>query len=495
MTNETGVTLASRNQTNAPLLTSTAATSVLNECEHLPERVTEYRVYSVRWMILAAVALSNFTNAFCWICFASVSTLTNEYFNSENASFYLSYIFIFATIPIALLAIPTSDVIGLKNSIWIAAACNGVGNIIRMASIFTDGYKLPLMYIGTAIAAFAYPWIMFLPPKVSGTWFPTNQRAIATAIGIMANPLGVMMANVISPLVINDPQHVPYIVYIVGIPAVLAMFISFIFVHRNTPAIPPAATSVKTSVPYWEGLKECFSNVQYLVILTVLGGGIGMFNTLYTVMNGMLCSSGYSTTISGTCAALMVTGGIFGSVASGIFVDRTKKFGLTIKVALTMAVIFGIGFVYLAYIPNITPLLILSAIVFGFFGLSAYPTGLELAAECTYPVSEGISAGFIVLAGQIYSVILGFGMNALSTKATGEREHIQTCYAKTTDTLFALDYWYANMFVAGIASSFALICLIFLRPVLKRTMADKLSSPSVVIEEGTPLSETTAIRS
>jgi len=35
----------------------------------------------------------------------------------------------------------------------------------------------------------------------------------------------------------------------------------------------------------------------------------------------------------------------------------------------------------------------------GFFGLALYPVCLELSVECSFPVGEGTSAGFLVLSG------------------------------------------------------------------------------------------------
>lgn len=38
--------------------------------------------------------------------------------------------------------------------------------------------------------------------------------------------------------------------------------------------------------------------------------------------------------------------------------------------------------------------------LFGFFGVGAYPIGLELAVEATYPVEESISTAFIFMSGK-----------------------------------------------------------------------------------------------
>ena len=58
--------------------------------------------------------------------------------------------------------------------------------------------RFPVGIFGQAIAAFAYPFIMFLPTKVfhlkilfvflsskvAAAWFPDNQRTLATTIGV-----------------------------------------------------------------------------------------------------------------------------------------------------------------------------------------------------------------------------------------------------------------------------------------------------------------------
>lgn len=58
-------------------------------------------------------------------------------------------------------------------------------------------------------------------------------------------------------------------------------------------------------------------NAEYLWLLLVMGGGIGLFNCLYTVMQQLLCPSGYGNTFAGICAALLIIGGVIGATVSG----------------------------------------------------------------------------------------------------------------------------------------------------------------------------------
>lgn len=44
--------------------------------------------------------------------------------------------------------------------------------------------------------------------EVAGSWFGENERALATTIGVMANPLGVLLANILSPQIAAKAAHV-----------------------------------------------------------------------------------------------------------------------------------------------------------------------------------------------------------------------------------------------------------------------------------------------
>jgi hypothetical protein len=56
---------------------------------------------------------------------------------------------------------------------------------------------------------------------------------------------------------------------------------------------------------------------------------------------------------------------------------------------------------------------------FGFFLLSSGPIGFQYGAEITYPIPEGTSNGFLLLAGQISGILFIFGMNSFKSSSTG----------------------------------------------------------------------------
>ncbi|EJW76717.1 major facilitator superfamily transporter [Wuchereria bancrofti] len=219
-----------------------------------------------------------------------------------------------------------------------------------------------------------------------------------------------------------------------------------------------------------------------------MGGGIGMFNCLYTVIQQLFCATGYSNSFSGLCAALMIIGGVFGASASGVFVDRTKLYEETMKVCMSLAVIFGVVFLQLSLHSDLSICLVITAFLFGVFGLASYPVGLELASECTFPVSEATSSGLVVLCGQIYSIIFVAITNLFARPLQQAYKNIQVCTVEdeTSSTAVPQDSSISVIVLSVIATLLAVLLVIFFKPIYKRMKAEK---NSLLVTNGKETSE------
>ncbi|KJH43180.1 transporter, major facilitator family protein [Dictyocaulus viviparus] len=423
-----------------------------------PETI-HLRVYARRWLILTVVALLNNTNTMSWIAFAPVSNYVNSFYG-ENSAAWFSMVYMMCTIPVGFFAMWTGRRFGLRSAILIAGWTNGIGGLVRLSSSFVPPkYRFPIGITGQAIAAIAYPFIMFLPTKVAGSWFPDTQRGLATTVGVMSNPLGVLLANIISPQMVRSPQHVMYLNIFTFVTSVVAMILATVGVNRSEPKVPPTFSASKPQMDFIPGLKACMMSKQYLILFFVMGGGIGMFNCLYTIMQELLCPSGYSNSFVGICAALMIVGGIIGAAGSGIFVDRTKMYEETMKLTLH---------------TDLVPFLAITCVLFGIFGLATYPVGLELSAECTFPVSEATSTGLIVLSGQVQSVLYVLIMKQFARPLKPERMDVQVCSVDASDTLNQpKDNTQAVMVFSLLAALLVLILVIFFKPTYRRIETEK----------------------
>uniref|UniRef100_A0A914KRK2 Uncharacterized protein n=2 Tax=Meloidogyne TaxID=189290 RepID=A0A914KRK2_MELIC len=477
-------------QKQVQIIDPVKAVNSLGECcEKDPaEQRISLKAYRRRWIVLFVVALLNNLNTMLWIAFSPISNHVDTFYG-RNSTIYFSAVYIFVTIPIGIFAI---------YSILIAAWANGIGAFIRLASSFfpddMTGFRFPVGISGQAIAALAYPFIMFLPTKVAAAWFPDNQRTLATTIGVMSNPLGVLLANLISPMIVGSCEHVKILNILFSVPSIILTVVASVAITSSEPKIPPTLSASKPSYPFIEGIKKCFTSKQYLVLLLVMGGGIGMFNALYTLMQQLLCPSGYSNQFSGFTSALLITGGVVGATGASFVVDRTKLYVETMKVSMAVAVGFGLVFLQLILHREMDIWILLACFIFGVFGLAAYPVGLQLSAECTYPVSETTSTGLVVLSGQIQTIIYLSVMKTLATPLqslyrkyevctllkVAEHDHLSsippTCghgnisinVADNEQTVEPMDFTLSVIVMSMIAAFIVLILLLLFRPKLRR---------------------------
>ncbi|EFO24695.2 major facilitator superfamily transporter [Loa loa] len=446
---------------------------IVSEMDPADHRIS-YRVYPQRWIVLAVVALLNNSNTMSWIAFASISNYVDVFYGMSKAANWFSLVFIICTIPIGLFGIWMSSSFGLRFAILIAAWTNGIGAAIRLISSFLPlqiRFPVGIFWTGSGCLCISVYY-------VAGSWFAENQRALATTVGIMANPLGVLMANVLSPQIVEAPVDVIIVNIITFVPSLLACLIATFCVTRSEPLIPPSQSAAQPQMPFLPGIKQCFTNKAYILLLIVMGGGIGMFNCLYTVIQQLFCATGYSNSFSGLCAALMIIGGVFGATASGMFVDRTKLYEETMKICMSLAVIFGVIFLQLSLHSDLIIYLVIMAFLFGVFGLASYPVGLELASECTFPVSETSSSGLVVLSGQIHSIIYVGITNLLARPLQQAYKNIQICTVEdeANSTAVPQDSSISVIVLSAIAALLAIVLVIFFKPTYKRMGAEKNNS-------------------
>ncbi|KHN86929.1 Uncharacterized protein Tcan_03201 [Toxocara canis] len=402
----------------------------------------------------------------------------------ERAANWFSLIYIICTIPVGAFAMWMGSRFGLRTAILIAAWANAIGGAIRFASSFLPlGVRFPVGMIGQGLAACAYPFIMFLPTKVAGSWFGENERALATTIGVMSNPLGVLFANLLSPQIVSKAAHVPIVNAVTFVPPLIACAIATFGVTRSEPKTPPSLSAAQTQMGFINGLRTCLTSRTYLILLLVMGGGMGLFNCLYTVIQQLLCPSGYSNPFSGLCAALMISGGTIGAAVSGTFVAKTKLYEETMKVCLSLAVVMGLTFLQLTLHPGLEWFIITTCLLFGALGLATYPVGLEMSAECTFPVSETTSTGLIVLSGQVQSILYVALMDMASRPLQPSHMHIQVCTTgEESEQVMPKDNTNPVIMFSVVATILVLILILAFKPTYKRLLAEHGNKK---IEQGT----------
>lgn len=369
-----------------------------------------YRLYGRRWYVLFVLFVLNVSNAMLWLSFAPIADYTAQYYSTTlNAINWLSVVYLLCYLLFGLPTMWILDVLGLRTGILLGAWLNGIGGAIRILSglkfVHKDSRFLVVM-IGQTLAALAQPFLLGSPTKLAAVWFGADERATANMIASLSNPVGVMIANILAPIIVIENSKIPWMLDFFSIPAFLGVAMATLGVCSSTPPTPPTASAEAKSEPFFLGLKKVIKNKAYLVLVVAFGSGIGLFTCLTTLLQQIICPRGYSDELAGIAGAVLIAAGLVGGALSGLYIDKTKKFEETAKVSYGLATMSCCLLTIVTHLSGQHILVILSCGLFGFFAFALMPVCLEVGVECTYPVAEATSAGLQWMAGQATGIVI-----------------------------------------------------------------------------------------
>ncbi|XP_042349634.1 solute carrier family 49 member A3 [Plectropomus leopardus] len=429
-----------------------------------------FKVYKRRWFVLLVLCLLNCSNATIWLTFAPVADQSAQYMKvSLEQINWLSLVFMVVAIPFSLGTTWMLDTVGLRVTMILGAWLNMFGALLRFLGTPPEEqfhYRYYFAMLGQLLGAFAQPLVIFTPTKLAALWFPEHQRATANMIASMSNPLGILLANIISPMVAGESKQIPDLLLAYAIPACIICFLATVGIRSSTPPTPPSASAESSSSePFIHGIKLLLKNKAYLLLLLCIGSGMAVFTCFSTLLEQILCVQGYTNEFAGICGALFIGFGIVGAGALGLYVDKTKNFIEATKINMSFTALSCIAFSVVSLMPQQKATVAAVCSLFGFFGFSIYPVAMELSVECSYPVGEATSAGLIFISGQVQSALYIIFLQAL-TKRLAEVP-LSTC----GDAVLS---WRVPMPVmAGLCSFCSCIFVIFFHTRYRRLEAEE----------------------
>ncbi|XP_025742936.1 solute carrier family 49 member A3 isoform X3 [Callorhinus ursinus] len=335
-----------------------------------------YRAYARRWVFLLVLSLLNFSNATTIVC---------AWLNFAGS--------VFRTLPFLFIEIQD---------------------------------PFPFLMGGQSLCALAQTLVIFSPAKLAALWFPEHQRATANMIGTMSNPLGILVANLLSPALVKKEEGIPVMLGIYIIPAGLACLLAITCLWESVPPSPPSAGAThSTSEKFLDGLKLLLRNRAYIILAVCFGGGIGIFSSFSVLLEQVLCVKGYSNEFAGLCGALFIGFGVLGALVLSLYVDRTKLFTEAVKIGFCLTSMVYVAFALVSQLQGQTFALATLCSLLGFFGFSVAPIAMELAVECSFPVGEGAAAGLVIVLGQAEGVLVMVLLTGLTTRRA--EPSVSTC--------------------------------------------------------------------
>ncbi|GMR62295.1 hypothetical protein PMAYCL1PPCAC_32490, partial [Pristionchus mayeri] len=438
-----------------------------------------YQQYRRRYWYAVVVIIINLSNAMSWISFAPISYHTNAYYDNDLAALLFNVIFMVFSIPFGFVAVWMIDKFGLRGGVYFGGLLNLIGNILRFIPSFDFVPKedrFAIAFTGQCIAAISQPFIMYLPTKLTGFWFPENQRNIFNTLTSMSNPIGIAIMYSLAPQIVNKkhPDNFFTLNLITLIAAVIAAATGVTVLSSEPPTPVSGSKAVNHDTPsFWAGIKKACKSRNFLVLCLALGGGVGLFNALYNNLQPALCSKGYNETYNGLMGSALILSGLFGAAFAGIITDMRKHWTeYVMKIAFVVATIGAASLTVAINYEKVEWWITLSICIFGFAGFALYPVGLETGVEITYPVAEATSTGLIIMSGQIQGVIYVAVTAILNQKATPHELGIQTCTDNLSEFGVIVGWKYSFIAWQVFIVILGLICIIFFRPKLRRMALD-----------------------
>ncbi|XP_043761832.1 solute carrier family 49 member A3 isoform X1 [Cervus elaphus] len=434
-----------------------------------------YRTYARRWVFLLVISLLSYSNATLWLSFAPVAdTIARHFLLSTEQINWLSLVYLVVSIPSGVVAIWVLDSVGLRWATTLGAFLNFSGSVIRSIPCMAIGTQDPFVLLlgGQSLCALAQTLVIFSPAKLAALWFPEHQRATANMIGTMSNPLGILVANLVSPILVKTEEDIPLMLGTYILPAGLAFLLATACLWESVPPTPPSVGAAQsTSLSFLAGLKLLTRNKAYIILAVCFGGGIGIFSSFLALLEQVLCVNGYSSEFAGLCGVFFITFGVLGAVALGLYVDRTKHLTEAIKIGLCLTSLACVAFAVVSQLQGQTIALAAICSLLGFFGFSVAPVAMELAVECSFPVGEGAAAGLVFVLGQAEGVLIMVLLTSLTVR------HAEPSVSTCRDGQGPLDWKAASWCSSSTPRTGACRPRLTPAPPFRRTNAQQLQQP------------------
>mmetsp|Transcript_11958 Transcript_11958/g.34263 ORF Transcript_11958/g.34263 Transcript_11958/m.34263 type:complete len:1330 (-) Transcript_11958:135-4124(-) len=212
-----------------------------------PGRQT-FKVYWQRWIMLYYMSVLNLLSD--WTCYsvAPISLLTEEAFGNIDPE-RLVVVFLGAN-AIATACEPMLLArLGLRRTVLLGSLLLMIGSIVKSGGLppimepsLEKGHAESSLYLGFFIVGLSQPLYQCTPALLSASWFPEEERTMATGVALNANQLGIGFAFIFGTLLVSRADDIPSYFGLLSQIATLC-FIGTLIQFDDAPPTPPSASA------------------------------------------------------------------------------------------------------------------------------------------------------------------------------------------------------------------------------------------------------------
>ena len=364
-----------------------------------------------------------------WLNYAPItSQVQNIMHVSEFQVVLLAMMFPLLYIPVSIPAGMIIDRKGWHYAVMVGAVITTGFSFLRL---FTGNYALVL--IGMIGIAIGQPFVLNAITKMTSTWFPTREAAMATGIATLSLFIGMLVAQAATPALLTalgeNQSGLRMLVLIYSLASLAGLTLFAIFARAKPPR-PPKRTEREIqeegAVINWSSVGRIFSIYDFRILCVIIFIGNGAFVGILQLLEKIMQPKHVSTGAAGNIGAVMVFAGMVGCIIIPALSDRVRKRKPFIVIAAVVAIL-GLFFfsamkghgVYGLNPGGVAPFFIIGGII-GIFLFAAYPLLLTFAEECTGHGLTGTATAILLLLGNAGGVIITLLMEWIKNATGGK---------------------------------------------------------------------------
>jgi MFS family permease len=355
------------------------------------------RLYPYRWVVLAVFMLVNVMVQVLWICYAPIATQAAASYGVRREDIdLLANLFMLVYLVISVPASWAIDTYGFKKAVGFGAFLMGAFGLLR--ALFPVNYTMAVA--GSVGISIGQPFLMNAFTKFAAVWFPQKHRATITGVIFLAVFLGIGLGEVLGPGLVSSigfaGMQLAY-----GAAAALSALL-FILLARSAPPTPASPPGGEVRALVLDSLKQILRNKDVYILSLALFLASGIVNGVFTLIDGLGKELSLTVDQGVTLTALLLVGGIVGSIAIPAISDawgRRKPVlvaAVVLAVPATLGLVLGRGFAFE----------VVCFFAMGFAVTGVTPVAYQYGAEITFPAPEGTSNGIFALVVQASGLLI-----------------------------------------------------------------------------------------
>lgn len=397
---------------------------------------SDIRPTKKRYLILVLFCLHSAINAAQWIYLSSITNTVAKYYRVDNMAInWTSMVYMLVYIPLVVPSTWLFERIGMRNSILLGSLGTSLGSLVKCFSCQPG--RFGLLMCGQTLVAISQLFVLSVPPRLASVWFPDDQVSLANACGVFGNQFGIALGFVVPQLVIRSPASgdeslaleatsaglFKLFVGIALFSSTVSLLIMFLFDH--TPSRPPGLARLQqikqenaiaeagaqplvldgnvqnASYGFGALLWDLITDVNFVLLMASYGLNVGVFYAISTVLNQMISPTWPdANTLVGRLGLLLIVSGMFGSVISGLILDKTRMYRLVNASLYSFSLLSMMLFAGTLEWHNLVALY-LAVLLLGYFMTGYLFIGYEMSNEITWPRPESVTAGLLNLSAQV----------------------------------------------------------------------------------------------